>query len=123
MARSLVDRAAEHRKIWGRIDCDQLPPRSVLVTGDEEVGKSTLVKSCLLTWSLRGHQVVYVDLRLPGRNLCWLDVLCQVRDALASWLPERAARGTTTTAWASTTSARSGSTPSPASPTRRASPA
>ena len=60
---SLVDRTAEHRKLWGGSDCGLLPAPAVLVTGAERVGKSTLVKSCLFTWSLRGCQVAYVDLR------------------------------------------------------------
>ncbi|HET9971009.1 MAG TPA: CHAT domain-containing protein [Streptosporangiaceae bacterium] len=88
---SLVDRTAEHRMLWGGSDCGHLPAPAVLVTGDERVGKSALVKSCLLTWSLRGCQVAYVDLRLAGRKLGWLDLLRQVRDGLATWRPDRAA--------------------------------
>ncbi len=88
---SLVDRTAEHRKLWGGIDCGRLPAPAVLVTGMEKVGKSALVRSCLFTWSLRGAQVVYVDLRQPRKELDWLDPLRQVRAGLALYLPERAA--------------------------------
>ncbi len=87
---SLVDRTAEHRKLWGGSDCGRLPAPAVLVTGEERVGKSALVKSCLFTWSLRGCRVAYVDLRLPGRKLDWLDLLRQIRDGLATCLPEHA---------------------------------
>jgi len=88
---SLVDRTSEHRKLWGGSDCGRLPAPAVLVTGDERVGKSALVKSCLFTWSLRGCRVAYVDLRLPGRKLDWLDLLRKIRDGLVAWLPDRAA--------------------------------
>ena len=88
---SLVDRTAEHRKLWGGSDCGRLPAPAVLVTGAEQVGKSALVKSCLFTWSLRGCRVAYVDLRPPGRKLDWLDLLRQIRDGLAACLRDHAA--------------------------------
>ncbi len=87
---SLVDRTAEHRRLWGGSDCGRLPAPAVLVTGAEKVGKSALVKSCLFTWSLRGCRVAYVDLRLPGGRLHWLDLLRQIRNGLAAFLPDRA---------------------------------
>jgi CHAT domain len=88
---SLVDRTAEHRKVWGGADCGGLPSGALLVTGEGKVGKSTLVSSCLFTWNLRGCQAVYVDLRLPRRTLNWLDVVRQIRDGLATRLPGAAA--------------------------------
>lgn len=88
---SLVDRTAEHRKLWGGSECGRPPAAAVLVTGPEGVGKSALVKSCLFTWSLSGARVAYVDLRSPRRKLNWLDLLRQVRDGLAAFLPDRVA--------------------------------
>lgn len=88
---SLVDRTADHRMLWGGSDCGRLPAPAVLVTGAKEVGKSALMKSCLFTWSLRGCRVAYVDLRLPGRKLDWLNLLRQVRQGLAAFLPDLAA--------------------------------
>ena len=89
--KALVDRTAEHRRLWGGVDCDKPPSSVLLVTGDHQVGKSALVKSCLFTWNLRGVQAVYVDLKTFGGNVNWLNVVRVIRDGLATCLPERAA--------------------------------
>jgi len=94
--RSLVDRTAERWQLWGGVDCDKPPYSAVLVTGECQVGKSALVKSCFCTWNLRGDQAVYVDLKLfdpnrPGRTLDWLNVVRAIRNGLKHCLSERAA--------------------------------
>ncbi|TKK86053.1 CHAT domain-containing protein [Herbidospora galbida] len=79
-----VDRAAERWRLWGGVDSDAPPYRALLVGGGPEVGKSSLVRSCVFTWRLRGCTALYVDagaLR-DGRNVPWLDVVRAVADAL-----------------------------------------
>jgi hypothetical protein len=86
---SLVDRTAEHRDLWGGVESEGPPGHAALVTGAPGAGKSALVRSCLLTWQLRGCQAAYADLRV-GRRLTWLDSVRLVRDALTACLPEQA---------------------------------
>ncbi|NAS21158.1 CHAT domain-containing protein [Herbidospora sp. NEAU-GS84] len=80
-----VDRTTERWTLWGGPDSDAPPHRAMLVDGGPGVGKSSLVRSCVFTWRLRGCAAVYVDaagLR-DGRNVPWLDVV----RALAAALP------------------------------------
>ena len=86
---SLVDRTAEHWDLWGGVESDGPPLPAALVTGAPKVGKSALVRSCLLTWQLRGCPAAYADLRADKRQT-WLDAVRLVRDALTDCLPERA---------------------------------
>ncbi|GAB1817490.1 CHAT domain-containing protein [Herbidospora sp. RD11066] len=79
-----VDRTAERWRLWGGVDSDAPPHRAMLVGGGSGVGKSSLVRSCVFTWRLRGCTAVYVDagaLR-DGRNVPWLDVVRALADAL-----------------------------------------
>ncbi|WP_066362062.1 CHAT domain-containing protein [Herbidospora mongoliensis] len=79
-----VDRTAERWRLWGGVDSDAPPYRALLVDGGSGVGKSSLVRSCLFTWRLRGCTAVYVDagaLR-DGRNVPWLEVVRALADSL-----------------------------------------
>jgi hypothetical protein len=67
-----VDRKPERRRLWrgvGAEDGDGQGARAataIVVTGDEKVGKSELVKWCVGLNALRGANVGYVDLREVG---------------------------------------------------------
>ena len=87
----IVDRTSEHRMLWDRLDRDVTERPALLITGEERMGKSVLVQSCLFTSYLRGDQVAYVNL-LKDRNLRWWDVLRGVGQALLAYLPDRADR-------------------------------
>lgn len=87
----IVDRTSEHRMLWDRLDRDLTERPPLLVTGEERMGKSVLVQSCLFTGYLRGDQVAYVNLT-KDRNLRWWDVLRGVGQALLAYLPDRADR-------------------------------
>lgn len=83
-----VDRATERRRFWRAVDPSPGDPSTslLLVTGEEKVGKSSLVISSLLTLRLRGRNVVYVDMerywRDRRRKASWLTVLRGIRDSL-----------------------------------------
>ena len=92
IVRSFVDRSAKHRALWEALDPGIGPNALVVLNGDERAGKSSLTYSCLLTLSLQGRPVAYVDLdpELSGSTLQWLNVLCHIRDRVSNFLPERA---------------------------------
>ncbi|MCW2761492.1 MAG: putative caspase domain protein [Marmoricola sp.] len=90
-----VDRAVERRTFWRAIDpANDRAGSLFLVTGDQEIGKSSLVVSSLLTLRLRERNVVYVDMEKHrtelDRRASWLTVLRGVRDALwrEQWIPD-----------------------------------
>ncbi|MBO3752612.1 CHAT domain-containing protein [Streptosporangiaceae bacterium NEAU-GS5] len=87
-----VDRVAEHWALWDGPDVDAPGYQACLVGGEPEVGKSSLVRSCVFTWCLRGSQAVYVDVKTikDGRTVSWVDVVRALVDALAGRLPGRA---------------------------------
>jgi hypothetical protein len=90
---SYVDRSSERRQLWRVLDPEPGERTSglVLVTGQEQVGKSAVVLSALLTLRLRGRNVVYVDLSPPHpKPASWLTVLRRIRDAIWYWVPEAA---------------------------------
>ncbi|MFH8926670.1 CHAT domain-containing protein [Streptomyces pristinaespiralis] len=103
--RRFVGRSEERRQAWWAVDAPHASPaamdRSVLVisghsqTGHHRTGKTWLAHWCLLTWFLRGHHIVSVDLAgrsgpaggRPGggvRNKDWLTVLRMIRDQATS---------------------------------------
>jgi hypothetical protein len=61
-AGQFVNRTEEHRQVWGS-SSDHPDRRLVLVSGAEGIGKSQLIRSCMLTWELRGSQVLLADLK------------------------------------------------------------
>lgn len=54
----LVDRLDPSRKVWGRARGKK---HLALITGKENSGKSQLLRSCKLTWKLRGHPAILLD--------------------------------------------------------------
>jgi len=92
IVRSFVDRSAKHRALWDALDPQTGPSPLVVLDGDERAGKSALTYSCLMTLSLQGRPVVYVDLdpQQNGATLQWLNVLCHIRDRVSEFLPHRA---------------------------------
>jgi hypothetical protein len=63
----LVDRIRDHMKIWGKEPAH--PDRKVtIVFGPAETGKSELIRSCMLTWELRGVRTLLVDMKAQGND-------------------------------------------------------
>jgi hypothetical protein len=57
------DRTADHKEIWRSVYRRVARPAYITaISGDPDVGKSELVKSCVLNWRLDGRTVAYVDL-------------------------------------------------------------
>jgi hypothetical protein len=90
-----VNQTKERRRFWQAVDPmpGKAPRNLLVVTGDQGLGKSTMVLSALLTLRLRGRNVVYVDLAEVSsqlrKRISWLTVLRAVRDALWNdWLPD-----------------------------------
>ena len=108
-----VGRSDERREAWWALDNPALAPRAtqrpVLLIGgysqtnSARTGKTWLTNWCLITWFLRGHHVVSVNLKTPlrpppgapdinphGRHKDWLSVLRLVRQEATS--PEQLCR-------------------------------
>ncbi|AOR36238.1 hypothetical protein BFF78_38930 [Streptomyces fodineus] len=102
-----VGRPEERRRAWWALDDPSLAPRGtdrpVLVIGGksqtdgERTGKTWLTNWCLVTWFLRGHHIVSVDLRQPlqppahhrtagrpTRHKDWLSTLRLIRQEATS---------------------------------------
>lgn len=105
--RRFVGRTDERRRAWWALDDPALAPsgtdRPVLVIGghsqtnSEHTGKTWLTNWCLVTWFLRGHHIVSVDLKEPlthpagapaagppTRHKDWLSVLRLIRQEATS---------------------------------------
>ncbi|GAA1012503.1 hypothetical protein Aple_006940 [Acrocarpospora pleiomorpha] len=91
--RATIDRTREHWRLWGGPDFDDNGWHALLVGGGEKTGKTSLVRSCVFTWHLRGCQAVYVDVQAinDGKNVSWLDILRELAGTLAECVPDRAA--------------------------------
>jgi CHAT domain-containing protein/AAA ATPase-like protein len=81
-----VDRRSDRKKLLKRLDLHEavvgdLDPRLIVVTGDENTGKTELVKWALAQLSYRGASGVYVDLRSNGTR-DFFDVITLIHRAL-----------------------------------------
>jgi CHAT domain len=65
----LVDRLDPSRKVWRRTD-GLRRKHLALITGQKKSGKSQLLRSCMLTWKLRGHPAILID---PEKNMSELE--------------------------------------------------
>lgn len=78
-----VDREEQRDQLWKGVDPPRQPDayRSLLVVmGEEEVGKSSLVYWCLERCAMRGRNLLYVDLK-DGKTKSFIDILRIIRDA------------------------------------------
>lgn len=87
-----VDRSIERRTLLRALDTPG-GSRVLVLTGQPKDGRSAVLRSTLLTLTLRGRNTVYVDLDAArqgqqGRKLSWLTVLRLIRDAIWTWIPE-----------------------------------
>jgi CHAT domain len=82
---SFVDRREDRRTLLERLDLEdpdpELEERLVIVTGDENAGKTELVRWALAQLSYRGYSAVYVDLR-SNQERGFLDVLKRIQNAV-----------------------------------------
>jgi hypothetical protein len=73
-----VDRGPERRQLWTAVEPEEALRRPVLaIVGDDKVGKTDLLYSCLLTCFRRGQNVRYVTFK-ETRRLEWLDVVRRI---------------------------------------------
>ena len=90
--RAFVDRAAERRRLWRRIDPDPEPADAehdddsgcapaIAIVGSSQVGKTELARWCVGTCQLHGGNATYVDLARIGR-LPFLETLEVIRQEL-----------------------------------------
>jgi hypothetical protein len=63
--------------VWGDLTSDSPSHRATLVIGGPEVGKTSLLRSCLHAWLLRDMPVMYVDL-LDAGAIDWVEVLRRI---------------------------------------------
>jgi hypothetical protein len=83
-----VDRSTERRRLWTRASPEgSEPPRLIVVTGGNRMGKSAVVKGALPVCHARGCDIAYVDFGGPKR-LGWFAAVKQAHDDLHDWLPE-----------------------------------
>lgn len=87
---AFVDRAAERRRLWRRIDPepeelhreeDGVRPPAITIVGGSHVGKTELARWCVGTCQLHGGNAVYVDLKRDQR-LHFVQTLHVIREAL-----------------------------------------
>lgn len=77
--KDFVDRDEHRRKVWGMIASEQDPRSSVLILkGEREIGKTTMLTWCLEACSVRRHHVVYRDCG-GSESLDFLELLRYVR--------------------------------------------
>jgi hypothetical protein len=58
----MADRIYEHMKVWGQ-QAGHPDSKVIFVAGEHGIGKSELIRSCMLTWELRGSRAILVDMR------------------------------------------------------------
>ncbi len=85
-----VDRSSERRDLWTALDpCPDSPaPGLVVVSGPNNVGKSAMIKTTLMTLRLRGRHVAYLDFTKEVRSddrASWLVTLLLIRKAIWEW--------------------------------------
>jgi hypothetical protein len=62
--RDFVDRTQQRRKLWRSLaEAEPHSPDLLLIVGEEEAGKSAMLRWCLQTCALQGHQVFLRDFR------------------------------------------------------------
>ncbi|MEO3858320.1 CHAT domain-containing protein [Acrocarpospora sp. B8E8] len=86
---STIDRTAEHWRLWGGPGFDA-PWQALLLRGEAKAGKTSLLRSAMFTWHLRGCHAGYVDVQAikDGKNVSCLDILRAVAGTLADAHPE-----------------------------------
>lgn len=78
----------EFRKVW-KVGKSTEELKVALVAGATDTGKTTLVKSCLLTWRLDGRTVVYADMaRKDGGTVPLSTALVHLRAKLEAVYPD-----------------------------------
>jgi hypothetical protein len=87
---NFLDRSMERRTLLRSLDPE---PHSharplLLLAGEQQMGRSAIVRSTFLTLRLRGRNAVYVhlDAAVRDRKLSWLAVLRIIRDELWEWI-------------------------------------